>query len=110
MVYLPILDILKSYLAIEEGDREFVIKKKLQGKLLQLDEQFKIHLPPLQELLSLQIDDEKYPQLDHGQKNLKPPNLGHLQMDIAKIHRTENYQFICSPNRTCSFRPLALQM
>jgi tetratricopeptide (TPR) repeat protein len=71
MVYLPILDILRSYLAIEEGDREFVIKKKLQGKLLQLDEQFNIHLPPLQELLSLKIDDEKYPQLDHGQKKMR---------------------------------------
>jgi class 3 adenylate cyclase/tetratricopeptide (TPR) repeat protein/ribosomal protein L40E len=71
MVYLPILDILRSYLAIEEGDRESVIKKKLQGKLLQLNEQFKIHLPPLQELLSLKIDDEKYPQLDHGQKKMR---------------------------------------
>jgi class 3 adenylate cyclase len=56
MVYLPVLDILRSYLAIEDGDREFVIKKKLQEKLLQLDEQFKVHLPPLQELLSLSIE------------------------------------------------------
>jgi tetratricopeptide (TPR) repeat protein len=71
MVYLPILDILRSYLAIEEGDREFIIKKKLQGKLLQLNERFKIQLPPFQELLSLKIDDEKYPQLDHGQKKMR---------------------------------------
>jgi predicted ATPase len=71
MVYLPILDILRSYLSIEEGDREFVIKKKLQEKLIQLNEQFKSHIPPLQELLSLKIDDEKYPQLDHGQKMMR---------------------------------------
>jgi ribosomal protein L40E len=61
MLYLPILDILKSFLGIEEGDREFIIKQKLQETLLQLDEQFKIHLPAFQDLLSLKIDDEKYP-------------------------------------------------
>jgi tetratricopeptide (TPR) repeat protein len=70
MLYLPILDILRSYLGIEKGDREFIIKKKLQEKLLQLDEQFKNHLPPLQDLLSLKIDDEKYPQLNPGQKKV----------------------------------------
>ena len=70
MLYLPILDILKSFLGIEEGDREFIIKKKLQETLLQLDEQFKIHLPALQDLLSLKIDDEKYPQLNSGQKKI----------------------------------------
>jgi class 3 adenylate cyclase len=70
MLYLPILDILKSYLGIEEGDREFIIKKKLQEILLQLDEQLKSHLPPLQDLLSLTIDDEKYPQLNPGQKKI----------------------------------------
>ena len=70
MLYLPILDILRSFLGIEEGDREFIIKKKLQETLLQLDEQFKIHLPPLQDLLSLKIDDEKYPQLNPGQKKI----------------------------------------
>jgi class 3 adenylate cyclase/tetratricopeptide (TPR) repeat protein len=70
MLYLPILDILRSFLGIEEGDREFIIKKKLQEKLLQLDEQFKSHLPPLQDLLSLKIDDEKYPQLNPGQKKI----------------------------------------
>jgi len=70
MLYLPILDILRSYLGIEEGDREFIIKKKLQEKLLQLDEHFKSHLPPLQDLLSLKIDDEKYSQLNPGQKKV----------------------------------------
>ena len=70
MLYLPILDILRSYLGIEEGDREFIIKKKLQEKLLQLNHQFKSHFPPLQDLLSLKIDDEKYPQLNPGQKKV----------------------------------------
>jgi class 3 adenylate cyclase/tetratricopeptide (TPR) repeat protein len=71
LVYLPIVDILRSYLAVEEVDREFVIKKKLQGKLLQLDDQFKVHIPPFQELLSLKVDDEKYTQLDPGQKKTR---------------------------------------
>ena len=66
MLYLPILDILRSYLGIEEGDREFLIKKKLQEKLLQLDEQFKSHLPPLQDLLSLKIDEKAFVKLADG--------------------------------------------
>ena len=32
MAYLPILDILRSYFEIKEGDREFVIKKKMAGR------------------------------------------------------------------------------
>jgi class 3 adenylate cyclase len=70
MLYLPILDIIRSYFGIEEGDRELIIKKKLLETLLQLDEKFKSHMPPLQDLLSLTIDDEKYPQLNPGQKKM----------------------------------------
>ena len=41
MAYLPILDILRSYLGIKEGDQEFLIKKNMEEKILQLDE--KLH-------------------------------------------------------------------
>ena len=41
MPYLPILDVLKSYFDIKEDDREFIIKKKLNDKILQLGEGFK---------------------------------------------------------------------
>ncbi|KKK67603.1 hypothetical protein LCGC14_2952420, partial [marine sediment metagenome] len=64
MVYLPILDILRSYFDIKEGDREFLIKKKMEEKILDLDEKLKGVLPPFQELLSLKVDDEGFTKLE----------------------------------------------
>jgi predicted ATPase len=71
MAYLPILDILRAYFDIEEGDQEYIIKKKLEEKILQLDERLKSALPPFQELLSLKVEDEKYPQLQTQQKKVR---------------------------------------
>ena len=68
MAYLPILDILKSFFAIEEGDSEFQIKRKLEEKILSLDSVLQKAIPPFQELLSLNLDDENYRQLEPQQK------------------------------------------
>ena len=35
MAYLPILDILRSYFDIHEGDREYLIKKKMKEKMFE---------------------------------------------------------------------------
>jgi class 3 adenylate cyclase len=58
MVYLPILDILKSYFEIKEGEQEIVIKKNMKEKVLQLHEKLKNALPAFEDLLSLTIEDE----------------------------------------------------
>jgi len=68
MPYLPFLDILRSYFDIKEGEREFVIKKKMKEKVDQLDEQLGGILPPLHEILSLKVEDEGYPKLDPQKK------------------------------------------
>jgi predicted ATPase len=68
MAYLPILDIVRSYLEIKEGDREFIVRKKLKGRIFELEERFKNLLPPFQELLSLRVEDEAYLKLEPGQK------------------------------------------
>jgi len=68
MIYLPILDILRSYFEIKEGDREFIIKKKMEEKILDLDEKLKSVLPPFQELLSLKVDDEGFTELEPREK------------------------------------------
>jgi len=68
MIYLPILDILRSYFEIKEGDREFIIKKKMEEKILDLDEKLKGVLPPFQELLSLKVDDEAFTKLEPREK------------------------------------------
>jgi class 3 adenylate cyclase len=55
MAYLPLLDIIRHYFDIKEGEREFVIKKRIADKIGQLDEKLKDILPPLYELLSLTV-------------------------------------------------------
>lgn len=71
MPYLPMRDIVRAFFSIQDGDQEFIIKSKLQEKISQLDIQPETILPPLQELLSLGVDDEKYLQLDPGVKKMR---------------------------------------
>ena len=71
MSYLPIIDIVKSYFDIKEGDQESGIKNKLEETIGKLDNRLYTSLPPLQELLSLPVDDEKYLQLDSGEKKIR---------------------------------------
>lgn len=68
MAYLPILDILRSHFDIKEGDREYLIKKKMEEKVSQLDAELKVAIPPFHELLSLKVDDEAYLKLEPKQK------------------------------------------
>jgi class 3 adenylate cyclase/tetratricopeptide (TPR) repeat protein len=71
MAYLPLLDILRSYFEIKEGEQEFLIKKKMKEKIFELDEKLKTVLPPFQELLSLKVEDEAYLKLEPKQKREK---------------------------------------
>ena len=60
MIYLPILDILRSYFDIKEGDREFLIKKQIEEKVVVLDKELKRSIPPFQTLLSLKVDEKEF--------------------------------------------------
>ncbi len=71
MAYLPVLDILRSYFDIKEGDREFLIKKKMEEKILDLDEKLKGVIPPFQSLLSLKVDNEGFSKLEPKEKREK---------------------------------------
>jgi len=68
MAFLPLLNMLRSYFDIKGGDREFVVKKKMEEKIDQLDEKLKDILPPLHDLLSLNVEDEEYINLEPQQK------------------------------------------
>jgi class 3 adenylate cyclase/tetratricopeptide (TPR) repeat protein len=71
IAYLPILDILRSYFEIKEGEQEFSIKRKIKEKIFQLNEKLKSALSPFQELLSLKVDDEAHLKLEPKQKREK---------------------------------------
>ena len=60
MPYLPILDVLRSFLEVKEGELEHIVRQKLKERIFGLDENLRPIIPPIQELLSLQVDDEAY--------------------------------------------------
>ena len=68
IAYLPLLNMLRSYFNIKEGEREFVIKKKIEEEICQLDEKLNDIIPPLHEILSLKVEDEDYLKLDPQKK------------------------------------------
>jgi len=68
MAYLPILDILRSYFGVVEGENEIVIRKRMGERVFQLDEKLQGILTPLHDLLSLKVEDEAYLKLEPKQR------------------------------------------
>ena len=64
MAYLPILEILRSYFKIKEGEPESIIKKNMEAKILQLENKLQDVLPPFYDLLSLDPEDAAYQKLE----------------------------------------------
>jgi class 3 adenylate cyclase/tetratricopeptide (TPR) repeat protein len=71
IAYLPILEILKSYFEIKDGDQEPIIKEKIKAKVIKLNEKLRYIIFPFQELLSLKVDSEKFSKLEPEQKREK---------------------------------------
>jgi len=68
MVYLPILGVLRSYFDIQVGELEEDIQKKLREGLARLNGEFQGAVAPLQDVLSLTVEDEAYLQIDPQQR------------------------------------------
>jgi len=64
MPYLPVLDILRSYFDIKEGDKEYIIKKKVTDKAIKLDKKLESVISPILDLLSVKTDDQAFIKLD----------------------------------------------
>jgi len=73
VAYLPLLGIVRSYfdLNLKEGEREFVIKRRMRERINRLDENMQDILPSLYDLLSLKIEDEDYLKLEPSIKREK---------------------------------------
>ena len=71
MPYLPMLDSIRTYLGVKEGEKESVIKKRMKERIVGTDENLARCLPPLQELLSVKVDDEEFLKLEPKQKREK---------------------------------------
>jgi class 3 adenylate cyclase/tetratricopeptide (TPR) repeat protein len=62
--YLPIIELLRAYFAIESADDPRKIREKVTGKLLSLDPLLEPCLSPILWLLDVPIEDESWERLD----------------------------------------------
>jgi len=75
--YLPVIDLLKAYLRIDERDDIRSIRAKVTGHLLTLDEALRDVVPPVLWLL------DALPEED-GLRSLEPPQRRQLTLDAVK--------------------------
>jgi class 3 adenylate cyclase/tetratricopeptide (TPR) repeat protein len=69
--FLPLLDILRSFFDIQEGEPEKQSKEKMREKTLGLDENLTHALPAFQDLLCPPAEDESWSNLEPKEKRLK---------------------------------------
>jgi class 3 adenylate cyclase/predicted ATPase len=75
--YLPVIDLLKAYFAIEDRDDVRKIREKVTGKLLTLDKSLEPTLPAFLVLLDVTVEDEQW-------QNLDPPQRRQRTLDAVK--------------------------
>jgi predicted ATPase len=66
--YLPVVDLLKTYVGIETHDDARRMREKVTGKLLTLDETLKPTLPAILALLEVPVEDPQWQALDPPQR------------------------------------------
>jgi predicted ATPase/class 3 adenylate cyclase len=66
--YLPVIDLLKAYFAIEDRDDLRKIREKVTGKLLTLDKSLEPTLPAFLGLLDVAVEDQQWETLDPPQR------------------------------------------
>ncbi|NNG07559.1 MAG: AAA family ATPase, partial [Desulfobacteraceae bacterium] len=69
--FLPLLDIIRSFFDIQEGEPEKQSKEKMREKTLGLDENLTHALPAFQDLLCPPAEDESWSNLEPKEKRLK---------------------------------------
>jgi class 3 adenylate cyclase/tetratricopeptide (TPR) repeat protein len=68
IAYLPFLDMLRAYFDFAEGEQESLVRIKMAKRIASLDEKLQGILPPLQDVLSLKVQDEEYLKLEPQQR------------------------------------------
>jgi class 3 adenylate cyclase/tetratricopeptide (TPR) repeat protein len=66
--YLPVIELLKTYLSIQERDDQREIRERVAGKLVTLDRTLEPLVTPLLALLDVPVDDAAWGALDPPQR------------------------------------------
>ena len=66
--YLPVIDLLKQYTHVEDGDDARTIRAKVTGQILTLDESLQDTIPAILSLLNALPEDSPFVQLDPSQR------------------------------------------
>ena len=66
--YFPVIDLLKRYVHVEDGDDARTIRAKVTGQILTLDESLQGTIPPLLSLLDALTENSPFLQLDPPQR------------------------------------------
>jgi predicted ATPase len=66
--YLPVIDLLKRYVHIEEADEARTVRARVTGQVLTLDDALQEHVPALLALLEALPDDSPFRRLDPPQR------------------------------------------
>ena len=66
--FMPVVEMLKTYLRVDERDDSRHVREKLTGRLLTLDEALRATLPALQALLDVPVDDPAWKSLGADQQ------------------------------------------
>jgi class 3 adenylate cyclase len=72
--YFPVIDLLKRYVHVEEGDETRTIRAKVTGQILTLDESLQETIPSLLSLLDALPEDSPFLQLDPPQRRQRTLN------------------------------------
>src|SRR4030095_2209255 len=75
--YLPVIDLLKAYFAIEDRDDVRKIREKVTGKLRTLDKSLEATLPAFLTLLDVTVEDAQW-------QNLDPPQRRQRTLEVIK--------------------------
>jgi class 3 adenylate cyclase/tetratricopeptide (TPR) repeat protein len=84
--YFPVIDLLKRYVHVEDGDDARTIRAKVTGQILTLDESLQDTIPALLSLLDALPEDSPFLQLDPPQRRQRTMNgLKHILLRESQV-------------------------
>ena len=91
--YLPVIDLLKRYAHVEEGDDARTVRAKVTGQLLTLDTALQDTIPALLALLEALPEDNPFQQLDPPQRRQR--TLDALKRMLVRESQAQPLLLVC---------------